>query len=243
MNADRDSMSCPVSDTELLAYRDRELSPARQHQIAAHVEQCPACQTRLADANNLVTTLTFGTPARDNPVARAAIHDRIAAEGTAWWRHRALIAATLPVAILVFVLVGFNRFQADDCESCPPLTPPLQITAITGLPSGWGNPLACQPATNPTQARGQASQVATSNRPVTLTGANNSQLRTAPATKQLAMTTRPGANRPPAANAPNANLASANRAAASAGTCAPGQPGSAAYLTDAGLVRADQPGT
>lgn len=243
--------SCPVSDAELLAYRDRELAPAHHRQIAVHVEQCPACQTRLAQAHELVTTLTHGTPARDNPVARAAIHDRIAADRTAWWRHRALVAAALPVALLVFVLVGLNRFQGDDCESCPPLTPPLQITSISGLPAGWGNPPTCQPATAASQPRSQAKQAAnvaanllTANRAATNPGADSRRTGSATVAHQLAKSTRPGANRPPAGNAAGANPSSANRPSApAANACGPGQPPGAAYLSDAGLVRADQPGT
>lgn len=250
MHANRPPNRCPVSDTELLAYRDRELPPARQRQIADHVGQCAVCQARLSEARHLVSTLTLGTPARDDPAARAAIHDRIAAGDTAWWRHRALIATALPVALLVIVLVGFYSFRGDDCQSCPPLTPPLQITAITGLPAGWGSPLTCQPPAPASQARVPANQAGNAadnvnviNRPVANVSAVNYQVGPAPA-KHLAAKTQPGTTRPPTVNAASTNPTAATRPAAPmANTCTPGQQAGAPFLSDTGLIRSDQPGT
>lgn len=143
MNAN--SSSCQVDDTELLAYRDGELAPAQHNALATHLEQCPVCQARLADAARLTETLRLGSPERNQPVARAALHQRIAGERGTWWRQRVVIGTVLPAVALLVIVIGVNRWLDDDrCDSCPPLPMPMQITATSGLPAGWGALLSCQ---------------------------------------------------------------------------------------------------
>lgn len=139
--------SCPVQDTELLAYRDGELAASRQRSLAVHIERCPSCQARLDQAAFVTATLTLGTPPRDQPVARAAIHDQIASGQAAWWRRRALIGTALPAVLVLLAVIGFNRWAQDEtCESCPLPPPPMRITAVSGLPAGWSSLLPCPTA-------------------------------------------------------------------------------------------------
>lgn len=159
MNAD--SSSCQVDDTELLAYRDGELAPARRSTLAAHVEGCPSCQARLMEAARLTETLRLSSPERDQPVARAAIHRRIAGERTTWWRQRVVIGTVLP-AVALLMVIGVNRWLDDDrCDSCPPLPTPMQITATSGLPAGWGALLPCPAASMRNRSLVQASSTST----------------------------------------------------------------------------------
>jgi hypothetical protein len=135
---------CPITDTELLAYRDGELAAARQAAVGAHIADCPSCQARLAESDLVTRTLTLGSPLRDQPVARAALQERLAADRGGWWRYRALLGAALPVAVLVLVVIGFNRWlRDDDCANCPPQPPPMQVTVFTGIPAGWSSLLPC----------------------------------------------------------------------------------------------------
>ena len=139
-----DAMPCPLPETELLAYRDGELESARQPAVSEHIATCPACQERLAQAGQVTDILIAGSPLRDQPVARAAIHDRIAAGDAGWWQRHALVGAVLPVAILLLVVIGVNRWlREDDCANCPPQPEQMEITALVGLPAGWSALLPC----------------------------------------------------------------------------------------------------
>jgi hypothetical protein len=138
------STPCPIPETELLAYRDGELEPARQAAVSDHIAACPACQQRLAQAALVTDILATGSPLRDQPVARAAIHDRLAAAPAPWWQRHAVLGAALPVAILLLAVIGVNRWlREDDCANCPPQPEQMEITAVSGLPAGWSTLLPC----------------------------------------------------------------------------------------------------
>lgn len=150
---------CPITDTELLAYRDDELALTRRAVLSDHIAKCSSCQLRLSQAELVTGALTLGSPLRDQPAARVAIHQRIAGERDGWWRRRMLVGAALPAALLLLVVIGFNRWQREeDCASCPPPPAPMLVTAFSGLPAGWASLLPCQPEPATSQVRTRANQ-------------------------------------------------------------------------------------
>jgi anti-sigma factor RsiW len=135
---------CQVTESELLAYRDGELTAARQTTITAHIAACPACQHRLAVAAYISETLRQGSPLIDQPVARAMIQARIAGNRAAWWRSPAVAGAVLPVVFLLFLALGVTRWAEDDaCTGCPPPPAPMRVTSSAGLPVEWQLNAAC----------------------------------------------------------------------------------------------------
>jgi hypothetical protein len=111
----------------------------------------------LTEAARLTETLRLGSPERDQPVARATIHQRVASQRSAWWQQRVVVGTVLPAVAVLLLVIGVNRWLADDrCDSCPPLPPRMQITTTSGLPAGWGALLPCPATSAPNRLLAQA---------------------------------------------------------------------------------------
>ncbi len=116
-----------LSDDELLAAADGELTARRQREIRAHLEACWSCRTRMAELESAIGSFVTSyrsvfdpqLPPEDGAIARfqARLTQRVPGAVNSWWRASAASAfatllrfrwATLVLPLLLVLMsVGF----------------------------------------------------------------------------------------------------------------------------------------
>jgi hypothetical protein len=128
-------MSCETIRTELVAYRDGELSNGERARVAAHLRTCPTCaqeEVQLARVSQLLTTLERVTPSPDfettfwrrleqeNPVEQESWLVRWWREWLGGWQWAPALAAAASFLIL------FSYIFSDRLVTTIPPVPPQE---------------------------------------------------------------------------------------------------------------------
>ena len=124
-------MTCP-DRTELIAYRERELSERRAGELHDHVAGCPACRARLDALARLVDDLRAPVAA-PGPHAVAHVMHRLDAPARPPRRAWPPLAAFATAAVAAVALVIVGPWRSDDGTFTPrgggPALAPGRVTA------------------------------------------------------------------------------------------------------------------
>jgi anti-sigma factor RsiW len=97
-----------IAGEDLVAYADGELRGADLARVQTHLRICEECQRRLAADAEVERLIREHLPIIDNPVRRAVLKARIAAEAARrarpWWRKRVVWIGVAIMAALLALL-------------------------------------------------------------------------------------------------------------------------------------------
>ena len=110
---------CDLPDTDLIAYIDGELHGARREYVEVHLRVCPNCQTRLEEIHETTRLLQRATPLTDDPVGRARVKARLAAEAQRAPRHspRLPLLVAVPALLLVILTIVSLTWTTSPTEA------------------------------------------------------------------------------------------------------------------------------
>jgi hypothetical protein len=139
-------MTCETIRSQLVAYRDGELSEQERGSVSAHLSTCPACtreEAQLAQVSQLLSTMTRVTPSADfaasfwQRLEREEQRARLEPESRAarWWQQLSewltgwRLAPTLAAAASILIFFAFLLSDRLTITPPPPVQPPIQVAA------------------------------------------------------------------------------------------------------------------
>ena len=135
-------ITCEQARENLIEYADNTLEHSEAGDVAAHLEQCPACRAELEAIRVLFDALHDSDPADPGDVYwqkfRRQVRDRIRDQEQPAARrgHRVAVAAraAMAAALLVAVFAGYRFFNSQTPVQPPATTKKPAVTAAVKAP-------------------------------------------------------------------------------------------------------------